>query len=121
MGILNIQINGRTHQIACDDGQEEHLRALGREIDRTVQDINASMGGKVGDATLLALNSLMLLDELKELREQNRALKMQAGNSSHAFESAKQHELEQAVAGAYEEAAERVAQFTRALVAKSSA
>lgn len=120
MAILNIQINGRAHQIACDDGQEAHLHALAQEIDKTVQELSTAMGGKASDSTLLALNSLMLLDELKELKEQNRALKMQAGNHSHAFESAKAQELESAVANAYEDAAGRVIQLSKALAAKSS-
>lgn len=94
MAILDITINGRTHQIACDDGQESHLRGLGAEIDGMVRDLATSMGGKVADGTLLALASLMMLDELHEAREQNRNLKLQMGNHSQAFESAKQHEID---------------------------
>lgn len=115
MAILDIIINGRSHQIACDDGQENHLRGLGREIDSMVQSLATSMGGQVSDGTLLALTSLMLLDELNEAKEQNRSLKMQMGNHSHAFESAKQLEIEKAAASIYDDVAERLDRITRAV------
>jgi cell division protein ZapA len=28
MGQVNVTINGRAYQVACDDGQEQHLTAL---------------------------------------------------------------------------------------------
>lgn len=121
MAILDIIINGRTHQIACDDGQESHLRGLGKEIDARVQELNTSMGGKVTDGTLLALTSLMILDELAELKEQNRALKLQMGSHSQAFESAKQHEVDSAIAAVFDDVAERISQLTRTVSDKQIA
>ena len=34
MGQVNVTISGKTYRMACDDGQEEHLTALGRAAQR---------------------------------------------------------------------------------------
>lgn len=108
MSILDIRINGRSYQIACDDGQEGHVRGLGREIDARVQDLGSRMGGQVADGTLLVLTALMLTDELNEAREQNKSLKLQIGNTSQSFEKAKQAELEMALAQAITDIADDI-------------
>lgn len=100
MSILDIRINGRNYQIACDDGQEPHVRGLAREVDARVQNLSSRMGGQVADGTLLALTALMLTDELNEASEQNTKLKLQIGNTSQSFEKAKQTELEMELARA---------------------
>lgn len=103
MSILDIRINGRNYQIACDDGQEGHVRGLSREVDARVQDLGARMGGQIPDGTLLVLTALMLTDELNESREQNKNLKLQIGNTSQSFEKAKQAEMEMSLAKAIDE------------------
>lgn len=117
MATLDLSINGRIHQIACADGEEFHLRSLSKEIDERVRNLSASMGGSVIDNTLLLLTSLMLLDELHETRESNRHLKVQAENQARAFESAKQIEVESAVAAALEEVEVRISELTASLSA----
>ena len=103
MAILDIKVFGRHHQIACDDGQESHLRALAKEIDARVTDMSQRMGGQAQESTLLVLTSLMLLDEMSELSQHNEKLKLQLGNSSQSFEKAKRQEIEIAVASAVDE------------------
>jgi cell division protein ZapA len=105
MSILDIRINNRSYQIACDDGQENHVRGLARDLDSTVKDLGSRMGGQVADGTLLVLTALMLSDELNEARTQNKNLKMQIGNTSQSFEKAKQAEMELSVAKVIEEIA----------------
>ena len=51
MAIVDIDINGRSYQIACDDGQEDHLRELSVKVNQIVKNLVASMG-QVGDARL---------------------------------------------------------------------
>jgi cell division protein ZapA len=113
MAILDITINGRTHQIACDNGQEAHLHSLSRQLDERVRGLASAMGGNVADGTLLLLASLMLLDEHNEMKEQNRNLKIQIENHSQAFESAKQIDVDSAIAAAFDEMAERVSEFAQ--------
>ena len=66
MGQVGIAINGRTYQIACDDGQEEHLKALGTYVDKRVAELIAAVG-QVGDMRLVVMTALILADELSEM------------------------------------------------------
>jgi len=65
MAQVTVQINGRSYQIACDDGQEAHLTRLGNYIDNRVQELVAAVG-QVGDARLLVMVSLLIADELSD-------------------------------------------------------
>jgi cell division protein ZapA len=66
MSQINITINGRIYEIACDDGQEDHLARLGTYIDSKVTELAGSVG-QVGDARLLVMASLLLADELADV------------------------------------------------------
>ena len=39
MAQVDVTINGRDYQIACDDGQEAHLVQLGEYVDRRVKEL----------------------------------------------------------------------------------
>lgn len=65
MGQVAITINGRSYDIACDDGQEEHLTRLGLYIDQKVAELVGNVG-QVGDARLMVMASLLVADELAE-------------------------------------------------------
>ncbi len=65
MSQVTVEINNRSYQIACDDGQEAHLARLGNYIDNRVQELTAAVG-QVGDARLLVMVSLLLADELSD-------------------------------------------------------
>ena len=55
---VDVLINGRRYQIACDKGQEEHLSQLAEYVDKRVQGLVGSVG-QVGDARLLVMISLV--------------------------------------------------------------
>ena len=67
MARVSITINNRPYQIACDDGQERHLMRLAESIDARVNQMVAAVG-QVGDAHLLVLASLVVADELSDVR-----------------------------------------------------
>ncbi len=62
---VDVHINGRRYQIACDEGQEEHLSQLAEYVDKRVQELVGAVG-QVGDARLLVMTSLLVADELSE-------------------------------------------------------
>ena len=62
---VDVHINGRRYQIACDEGQEEHLSQLAEYVDKRVQELVGAVG-QVGDARLLVMTSLLVADELAE-------------------------------------------------------
>ena len=67
MAEVEITVNGRGYLMACDDGQEEHLANLGRHLGNKVRELTQSYG-QVGDARLLVMASILIADELYDLR-----------------------------------------------------
>lgn len=67
MGQVTVVVNGQGYDLSCKDGEEEHVRALGRSIDRLVMQF-VTRFGQVGDARLLIMTCLMLADELADTR-----------------------------------------------------
>lgn len=65
MSQVTIRINGRPYEIACEDGQEDHLQRLSEYLDRRVQEVVATVG-QVGDSRLLIMASLLISDELSD-------------------------------------------------------
>jgi cell division protein ZapA len=67
MSVVNISINRREYQMACEDGQEQHLENLALELDSRVKELSVAVG--TGNQTLLAIVAgLQLLDEVKQLK-----------------------------------------------------
>jgi cell division protein ZapA len=69
MAQVNITLNKRKYQVACDDGQEAHLTRLGKYVDKRLNELIAAVG-QVGEARLLVMVSLLLTDELSDLYTQ---------------------------------------------------
>lgn len=65
MARVTVTINGRHYQIACDDGQENHLLRLAEYVDKRVAQLVAAVG-QAGDAQLLVMASLLVADELMD-------------------------------------------------------
>lgn len=69
MAVVNLTINGRIYEIACDDSQVARVNELGREVDNRAQSLLKQIGN-VPDARLMLMVGLMLADELAESRDQ---------------------------------------------------
>jgi cell division protein ZapA len=65
MAVVDLTVNGQEYQVACDDGQEDHLRGLAEYIDKRVAELANSMG-QVGEARLILMAGLTIADELTE-------------------------------------------------------
>lgn len=87
MGQVAIILNGRTYQIACDDGQEDHVRTLAAMVDRRIQELAGTVG-QVGDLRLLVMASLLIADEVLELEEQIDETKRLPGGSATEAQTA---------------------------------
>ena len=68
MGQTTITLHHKSYGIACDDGQERRISQLANYVDERVTEIAAG-GGTSTEAHLLALTSIVLADEIFELRE----------------------------------------------------
>lgn len=67
MGQVTVRVGGYSHPVSCEDGQEAHLVSLAQEVDKRVASIRA-MGGQFGESRLLLLASLLLADEVHDLK-----------------------------------------------------
>mgnify|MGYP002626640811 CR=1 FL=1 len=65
MGKVTVRVNGRDYQMACEDGEEEHLVHLAEFINRHVNDLVETVG-QVGEARLLLMAALVIADELAD-------------------------------------------------------
>lgn len=64
MAQVNLQINGYSYTVGCEDGQESHLEAMGEAIQRRIDSVKAL--GQHGEARLLLLAALLLADDLHD-------------------------------------------------------
>lgn len=69
MSKADIEIRGKTFSIACAEGQEERLEALGEKLNARLQEL-ADTIGDVGDMRLLVAAGMSLIDELEAARPQ---------------------------------------------------
>ena len=63
--IVEITINKQIYKIACDEGQEDHIKNLSLLINDEVEKLVSSLG-QVGDARLLLMTCLIIADKLNE-------------------------------------------------------
>ena len=85
MPLVNIMVNNRAYTIACDEGEEAHLRELAAHVDGKVRELLGSVG-QVGDARLILMAALLITDDYFDsvLRLEQRA--QQVGDLSSAQE-----------------------------------
>ena len=88
MPLVNVMVNGRAYTLACDEGEEDHLKELAAHVDEKVKELLGNVG-QVGDQRLLLMASLLIADEHHEtiarLEERSRQLaELQAANAALA-------------------------------------
>jgi cell division protein ZapA len=109
-------IAGRQFRLACEDGQEEHLQALAKDIDQRVIDLRRKFG-EIGDTRLTVMAALMLEDELVEATEKMRRLEdeIAALQDARLVAGDRAKAASDAVVGAFNSAAERIEGITKKL------
>ncbi len=83
MAELTLNINGRPFGLSCDDGQEDRVMQLAAYVDERLKQI-ASAGGAHSESHLLVLTSLMLADEIFDLRDEIKDISQLAQNAELA-------------------------------------
>jgi cell division protein ZapA len=116
MSHVSVTINGRQYRMACEEGQEDHLTQLAKDLDRRIADLRKHFG-EIGDMRLAVMAALMVGDELLEAGRQLRQMKggLSAVNDAHAAVAKHSQTTEVAVAAALDSAAERIERLTRTL------
>lgn len=120
MSIVHIRINGREYDVACDDGQEEHLRLLADEVDDRVRSLLYGMGSNPGENMALLLTALMMADEaienkreIKEIAAEVEQMKALVNDDKKTVQEDRMAEIETAMAVTLEEIALRIEKIAR--------
>ncbi len=80
MAQVTVKINGYTYTVGCEDGQEGHLTAMAEQVEGRIGSIKA-LGGSSGEARLLVLASLLMADELHDMRIELDAIRASGGRA----------------------------------------
>ena len=69
MAEVDITINGRSYRISCKDGEEERIKSLATLINSQVKKLSEKIG-QLGEARMILLASLVLLDKSDEVEKE---------------------------------------------------
>jgi cell division protein ZapA len=116
MAQVNATIADRQYRLACEDGQEEHLQALAKNLDERIEELRKKFG-EIGDTRLTVMAALMVADELSEAARKIRRLEEEATGLQDArvVASDRAKAASNAVVNAFNSAAERIEGITKKL------
>ena len=116
MAQVNATIAGRQYRLACEDGQEEHLLDLAKDLETRIIDLRRKFG-EIGDTRLTVMAALMLADQGSEMAERMRKLEADIAGleDERIAASDRARAASDAVVGAFHSAAERIESITRKL------
>ncbi|MGI8526494.1 MAG: cell division protein ZapA [Pseudolabrys sp.] len=116
MGQVTATIAGRQFRLSCEDGQEEHLQALARNLDQRIDELRKKFG-EIGDTRLTVMAALTVADELAEASRRMRRMEeeLTALQDARIVSADRAKAASQAVVGAFNSAAERLEGITKKL------
>jgi cell division protein ZapA len=107
MSSVNVTINGKNYRMACEEGQEDHLRSLAEKLDSYVGQLKGSFG-EIGDQRLTVMAGILVTDELTELKKRFEKMERELSKLS-AKDEAKDEERLSSEA----EVSDRIADFAK--------
>ncbi len=79
MADVDIIINSRTYRVSCKDGEEDRIKLLSAKIDNEVK-LLANKIGQLGEARMILLAALVLLDKFDESQDKMEEIIKQTAN-----------------------------------------
>jgi cell division protein ZapA len=67
MGQVTVTLNGRSFRLRCGDGDEARLRALAADVQSRIETLSRE-SGQAGDDRILVMVTLLITDELWDMR-----------------------------------------------------
>jgi cell division protein ZapA len=116
MAQVSVTINGRQFRMTCEDGQEEHLEKLARELDARIGGLRAKFG-EIGDTRLTVMAAITVVDELAEAGTRVKRLEeeLAALQGARTAISDRNKAAQTSIATALSAAAERIEGITKKL------
>jgi cell division protein ZapA len=68
MAQVTLRINGYAYTLGCRDGEEAHLNAMAREVEKRIEAVR-STAGQSGESRMLLMAALTMADELYETEQ----------------------------------------------------
>lgn len=109
MSEMSILVNSRPFQVLCRDGEEAQVSQLAEDLAARVAHIKKS-NERAGDSHLLVLAGLTLCSELRDMKRDIEAIRLDVARAGSARETLgeKMGDMEEALTAALVLAAERV-------------
>jgi cell division protein ZapA len=106
---VSVTISGRQFRMACEDGQEDHLRGLALALDERIVALRGKFG-EIGDARLTVMAALMIADELSETTKKLKRLEQDHAvlQDARGVDAERTGATQAAIAAAFTSAAERI-------------
>lgn len=116
MSHVNVTIHGRQYRMACEEGQEDHLRRLAKDLDQRIDQLKGNFGA-IGDMRLIVMAALTVADELSEAAKRVRRLEeeLTALQDARVVSSERAQATQTAIAAALNSASQRIEDVTRSL------
>lgn len=116
MAQVAVTIAGRAYRMACEDGQEPHLEALGRHLDGKISEMRAAFG-EIGDQRLIVMAAIAIADELAEANKANAGLaeKIAGFDAAQAQAMAERDNWSEEIAKSLEGAGARIEGLVKSL------
>lgn len=67
MASIDIEVAGRRYNVACRDGEEQHLHSVAAMVDQSAQRAHDALGSLTETRQLL-FAALLMADDIKEMR-----------------------------------------------------
>jgi len=119
---VTVNIAGKTYRMACADGEEGHLEALGALYDGKITQMRDAFG-EIGDMRLHVMAALMVADELTEAKSVINGLQAEIADLKSLVDTSddRANANEEQFAKAILAAAERVERIARTLNSSGTA
>ena len=116
MAQVSVTINGRAYRMACEDGQENHLVKLAKNLDDRIVDLRGKFG-EIGDARLIVMAAITVADDLAEMGKRVRHLEdeLAALQDARVVSADRSQAMNAAIVAAFNSASERIESISRRL------
>ena len=93
MANVNIKFNNKDYLLSCDDGQEESLKKLTKNLDKKYLELKDKLGN-IGENKLLLITTIQLIDEYFDLKQKVTQQKDKLDRISNKFKEIKSLAIE---------------------------
>lgn len=69
---LDLSIGGRTYAVACQEGEELHLKTAAAKLDVEATHVATASGGRLPESRVLLMAGLMLADQVGDVNQTER-------------------------------------------------